>query len=73
MNQNWVQELILAWLLTHFHLVFWIRRDSNPQPSDREPSSLTTGPDLHPLFSVYVTESMILNNNKINEMNNKMI
>ncbi len=27
MNQNWVQESILAWLLTHFHLVFWIRRD----------------------------------------------
>ncbi len=27
MNQNWVQESILAWLLTHFHLVFLIRQD----------------------------------------------
>ncbi len=26
-NQNWVQESILAWLLTHFRLVFWLRRD----------------------------------------------
>ncbi len=26
----------------------WIRRDSNPQPLDRESSSITTRPDLRP-------------------------
>jgi hypothetical protein len=37
-----VQELISAWLLPHFHLVYWLRRDLNPQPLDRELSLLTT-------------------------------
>ncbi len=36
MNQNWVMELILAWLWHHFHLAF----ESNPRPSDRELSAL---------------------------------
>ncbi len=46
MNQNWVQKSILAWLWHHFHLVQWMRQDSNPQPIDREPNSLpTTRPD----------------------------
>jgi hypothetical protein len=35
-DQNWVLELILAWLSPHFHLVYWLRRDSNPQPLDHE-------------------------------------
>ncbi len=26
-NQNWVQESILAWLWPHFHLVYWMRQD----------------------------------------------
>ncbi len=34
--------------INHFHLVFWIRRDSNPQSLDHESSLLTTRPDLHP-------------------------
>ena len=33
-----------------FHLVFWIRRDLNPQPLGRESSLLTTRPDLRPKF-----------------------
>ncbi len=36
MNQNWVFESILAWLWHHFHLAL----ESNPWPSDREPSAL---------------------------------
>jgi len=36
MNQNWVQESILAWLWNHFHLAL----GSNPWPFDREPSAL---------------------------------
>jgi len=46
MNQNLVQELILAWLWLQFHLVYWMRRDSNPQSFNRESSSLTTRPVL---------------------------
>ncbi len=38
---NWVQELILAWLLPPFHLVIWMRQDLNPQPLDGESSLLT--------------------------------
>ncbi len=34
--------------LTHFYIVFWIIRDLNPWPLDREPSLLITRPDLHP-------------------------
>jgi len=48
MNQNWVQEWILAWFWTHFNLVYWMRQDSNPQPFDRESSLLTTKPDWRP-------------------------
>jgi len=44
MNQNWVQESILAWLWPHFHLVFWMRQDQNTQTFDHESSSLTTRP-----------------------------
>ncbi len=36
MNQDWVQESILAWLWHHFHLAL----GSNPRPFDREPSAL---------------------------------
>jgi hypothetical protein len=43
MNQNLVQELTLTLLnINNFHLVFWIRRDSNPKPLERELSLLTT-------------------------------
>jgi len=35
-NQDWVQESVLAWLWHHFHLAL----GSNPQPFDREPSAL---------------------------------
>jgi len=45
MNQTWVQELILAWFWPHFHLVYWMRRDLNPQPFNCESSLLTTIPD----------------------------
>ncbi len=39
----------------------WIRRDSNPQPLDRESSSLTTRPDLRPLhFFLYCSGSQLL-------------
>jgi hypothetical protein len=47
MKQNWVQELILAWLWPHFHLVFWMRRDSNPQPSNSEWSLITTRQSIY--------------------------
>ena len=43
-----LQESILAWLLHHFHVV--CRRDSNPRPLGREPSSLTTTPSSHSLL-----------------------
>ena len=39
--------------LHHFHLVFWMRRDSNQQPFDCESSSLPTKPGLHPLGLIY--------------------
>ncbi len=48
MNQNWVQKSFLAWLWHHFHLVYWIRWDSNPQPKDRESNLLTTRPNWRP-------------------------
>jgi len=35
-NQNWVQESILAWLWPHFNIVFWMRRDLNTKPFDRK-------------------------------------
>jgi hypothetical protein len=41
-DQNWVQELILAWVKPHFHLVYWMKRDSNPQLLDHETSLLTS-------------------------------
>jgi hypothetical protein len=31
----------------------WIRQDSNPQPLDRESSSLTTRPDLRPKKNIF--------------------
>jgi len=37
MNQNWVQELILAWLWHHFHLAL---DGDQTQDSDHEPSAL---------------------------------
>ncbi len=36
----------MALKINHFHLVFWIRGDSNPQLLDRASSLLTTRPDL---------------------------
>ncbi len=50
MNQNWVQESILALLWPHFNLVFWMRRVSNQQPLDCELSTLTTRLYCHPIF-----------------------
>jgi len=44
-NHNWQQKSILAWLWPHFHLVYWMRRDLNPQPFDCELTLLTTRPD----------------------------
>jgi len=44
MNQIWVQESILAWPCPHFHLVYWMRWDSNPQPFNCESSLLTNRP-----------------------------
>ncbi len=44
-NQNWVQDSILAWLCPHFHQVVWMRQDSNPQPFHRDSSFLTTRPN----------------------------
>ncbi len=41
-NQNWVHESILAWLWPHFHVVLWMRWDSNPQPFDSESSQSLT-------------------------------
>jgi hypothetical protein len=50
-----MQELILAWLLSHFHLVYWMRQDSNSQLLDRESSLLTTRLDQCPSSNqVYV-------------------
>ncbi len=49
MNQNWVQELDDPGMgFKPFPSSNWMRQDSNPQPLDRESSSLTTRPDLHP-------------------------
>ncbi len=44
MNQNRVQESILAWLQPHFHLACWVRWDLNPQSFDCESSLRTTRP-----------------------------
>ena len=48
---NWtkigLQESILVWLQHHFHLVYWMRRDSNSQPFDKfaiHSNSLTPSP-----------------------------
>ncbi len=38
----------MALYVDHFHLVYWIRRDSNPQSWDHEWSSPTIRPDLCP-------------------------
>ncbi len=38
----------MALNVDHFHLVLWIRRDSNTRPLDRDFSSLTTIPDFCP-------------------------
>jgi len=59
MNQNWVQELILAWLWPHFHLVFWMKQDLTPQPFDCEPSSLTTRPDCMLCASVIWAKELV--------------
>ncbi len=40
MNQNWVRKSILACPWTNFYLVFWMRRNSNPQPLDHESNTL---------------------------------
>ncbi len=50
MNQDWVQELILAWLWHHFHLAL----GSNPRPFDHEPSAL-------PLDHSFRYDSMLIN------------
>jgi hypothetical protein len=55
MNQNWVQESILAWLLFNSFpssILDKTRQDLSSQPLDREPSPLTTGPDSCPLFLI---------------------
>ncbi len=44
-NQSWH-----GFDINHFHLVYWKRQDSNPQPYDHESSSLTTRPDLRPFL-----------------------
>jgi len=54
MNQNWAQESILAWLWPHFHLVYWLRWDSNPQPFDCELSLLSARPDWRPHVTIYL-------------------
>ena len=51
MNQDWVQESILAWLWHHFHLVL---RDLNPRSFDRESSLLPTIPDFSPWQKKFV-------------------
>jgi hypothetical protein len=38
----------MAFDINHFHLIYWKRRDSNPQPLDHVSSLLTTRPDLRP-------------------------
>jgi hypothetical protein len=38
----------MALSIDHFHLIFWTRQDSNPQPLDRDLSLLTTRPNLRP-------------------------
>jgi len=45
---------ILAWLWPHYHLVYWMRRDSNPQPIDRVSNSLTTRPDRCPIHTAVI-------------------
>jgi len=47
-NPNCVKELILECLWPHFHLVYCMRQDLNPQPSNCELSLLTTRPDCRP-------------------------
>jgi hypothetical protein len=42
-----VQKSILAGLWHHFHLVYWMRQDSNPQPIDHESNLPTSRPDCH--------------------------
>jgi len=52
LNQDWVQESILAWLWHHFHIAL-IGWDSNPQPSNFVSSLLTTRSDFR-LFCILV-------------------
>ncbi len=42
-----------AWLFSHFHLVYWIWRDLDPQPLDHESSLLTTRPEQCPIKPYY--------------------
>ncbi len=48
----------MALNIDHFHLVFRIRQDSNPQPIDRESSLLTTRPDLQPSIFLFMNATI---------------
>ena len=40
-------ESILPWLYHRFHIIYWMRRDSNSHTFDRESSLLLTRPNWH--------------------------
>jgi hypothetical protein len=42
---DWLRASIRALLWPYLRLIFWMRRDSNPQPLNRESNSLTFRPD----------------------------
>ncbi len=54
-----MQESILAWLLPRFHLVYWMRLDTDPQPLDRESRLLTTKFDLFDLLKSILYDGCI--------------
>ena len=67
LNQDWVLSGIDPGMaFTPFPCSIWKRRDSNPQPFDREPSSLTTTLSSH---SIIIASFVIPNFNDYNCLN----
>ncbi len=46
----------MALNVDHFHLVYWIRQNSNSQPSDRQLSLLTTRLDFAHVYRMMISE-----------------
>ncbi len=64
----------MALNIDHFHLVFWIRQDSNPQRLDCELSLLTTRLDLRPskILFLYLWRRIFFNGEKIEKTKERL-